>query len=170
MVRLGNHHFRNQRIWGICFSWILGLCIGFVYSLHISADSLSFFHLIPYNRASLMSLLLIIILPFVISAILIYYSKPFFLFFIVLFKAFCFSFCSCSIIITFGWAGWLIRWLLLFSDSCSVVLWLWFLFRYSVNTTSCISTDLFLCITASVSVGCFDSCILAPFSVLLLNY
>lgn len=149
--------------------WLSGLYAGYAFFSHISASSITLMLSVAENRMSIVGLLLSRILPFVIFAISLRYSKLFFVFTVIFLKAFSFSWCACSLTVAFGDAGWLVRWLLLFSDSCSVVLLLWFLFRNTVNSGTSLRTDLSLCITASVAIGCVDFCFVSPFAEMLIN-
>ena len=163
-----NYKNRHRLILAAC--WLLGLYAGYTFLSHTSVSSVSLMLLVAENRMSIVGRLLFLVLPFVITAVSLRYSKPFFVFLFIFLKAFCFSWCAYGLTVAFLDAGWLVRWLLLFSDSCSVVLLLWFLFRNPVATGTSLRSDLLFCTTASVAIGCVDFCFISPFAEMLINH
>lgn len=164
-----SYSFRHWQTFYISFFWVLGLLIGFIFASYSSAQSISLMRSVALSRMSISGLLLFQILPFICSAIFLHHSRSFFLYITVLLKALCFSCCSCCISIAYGDAGWLTRWLLLFSDSFSVILLLWFLLRNSADNESHLGIELLFCITTLITVGCVDFGVVAPFVETLLK-
>ena len=149
--------------------WILGLFLGCYFASRIPADTVSLMRSVTDDRLSIVAIILVLILPLFMSAILLRITMPVLIFPLVLIKAFCFSFCSYGLVIAFADAGWLVRWLLVFSDSCIVVLLLWFWFRNIAGDRRTLKADLAVCSIASALIVFFDYLIVSPFTQMLFH-
>lgn len=112
---------RKQRVF-LAFSWFLGLGAGGVI-FRLSGEHISsLMPLAAASQLSIVSLFLWISLPFLLTAYAVYVSKPCILPVICFFRAFLYGYMLCGVFYAFGDSGWLIRWLLLFTDTCSCTL------------------------------------------------
>ena len=128
--RINIVHFLSQ--WGrvsryaVALCWLSGLLLGFIAansanSVLISAISTSVGSPVPFAR-----LVLICILPFVVSYLAFSLNEHWLLLATCLFEAFCFGYCAAGIGLAYGAAGWLIRFLLLFSDCMTIPVLLYY--------------------------------------------
>lgn len=165
MARFLHHVLRSlQRKWEIvflafCFS--MGLVFGTL-SFYRADLSSSLMHGAISGSVSIVHLLSVILLPFLLSALAVFFSKPKLIFAIAFLKAFNFAFISAGVFAAFGCGGWLVRWLLMFSDCLTMpLLWLYWLrnafgcraFRiWEVGTTA----------AAYCLIGCLDYYFIMP--------
>lgn len=154
----------------LCCTWFLGLVLGYCFSFQISDIFASLMLSVADSRLSIVGLFFSLIFPFFISAVLLRYTSPLAILPLVFIKAFSFSLCACAVTFAFGDAGWLVRWLLIFSDSFLIVLLLWFWLKNISEEKRTIKTDLLLCIIASGLIGCADLCFVSPFLVMLFDH
>ena len=106
----------------LAFSWLLGLGAGGFVSRNAGDHIVSLMRLAPMCQMSIVGLFFNILLPFLLSAFAVYVGLPKLMLIICFGKAFTYAFVVCGIFACYDGSGWLIRWLLLFSDSCSLVL------------------------------------------------
>ena len=112
---------------------LLAACflVGFVLGVRMSCGvdfSVSLMRGAMAGSVSIVSLLCVLLLPLLFSALAVYFSKPRLLYCIAFVKAFAFAFVSAAITSGFASAGWLARWLLMFSDCLSLpLLWMYWL-------------------------------------------
>ena len=109
-------------------------------------------------------------LPLVLSILIVRFRRIYFLYILAAFKAFSFSFCLCAIGYCFGSAGWLIRFLLLFSDSCILPCLIWLWLRCFSRKCIAFKKDLTACIGITVLVGFIDYFVISPFLLSVFNY
>lgn len=112
---------------------------------------------------SIVSLLSVTALPFLLSALVVFFSCHGLLFVISFGKGFLFSFVSMGTLACFGCAGWLVQLLLCFSDlvSLPILYWFWLrCFRYPEDGFHCIGL-----LTAALLflISSLDYCLIAPF-------
>lgn len=106
----------------LAFSWVLGLGFGGLVFRSGGETAVSLMRLALYEQVSIVSLFFSALLPFLFSAFAVYLHCPWLLMVICFFRAFLYSYFLCSLFAAFGSAGWLLRWLLLFTDSCTAAL------------------------------------------------
>lgn len=109
--------------------WSLGLICGAWFSTSAGDAYLSLMRSATCARMSIFSLLGTLLLPFMISALAVLMDAPILIFFISFAKGFSFSFVSLGTVLAFPAGGWLVRWLLMFSDVCVNPVLLFFMFR-----------------------------------------
>jgi len=107
--------------------WFFGLIAGVFLFLYAGTPTFSLMHRIPCGTVTIVSLLITGSIPFLLTAYAVLLSRPWLIFAICLCKACLFSFVLMGISVAFSSSGWLIRSLLLFSDSiyCSILSFLW---------------------------------------------
>lgn len=150
--------------------WILGLVCGLYFVS--SADSLLFepFYVASFNRTSIFGILVVTLLPIAVSAIAAYFSVPVLIYALCIFKAFCFSTVLCGVVLVFGYSGWLIRFLLVFSESFMVGLlfWLWYNILSSERNT--VHRDLLISTAIAAAIGTVDYFLVSPYLAVLMHY
>ena len=143
--------------------WILGILLGLYIAVSLPDNSRQIVAALTQSRVSVVSIIGCFFVPVILSAI-VWKVKYLALFFVLAFlKAVCYGFCFCTIGHVFRDAGWLLRWLFLFSDSCSSALLLWFWYRNITPMDHRVTKDLFICGIISAGVILFDICYVIPF-------
>ncbi|MBE6976079.1 MAG: hypothetical protein E7439_02640 [Ruminococcaceae bacterium] len=112
-------------------------------------------------------LLATVVLPYLFAAFAVYISKPKLLYLICFVKAFCFAMCGYGICVAYGSAGWLVRWLLQFSDICTVPVLCWFALRHLKGKGRTFRTDAMFYGGIVMLVGYLDFSLISPFLVIL---
>ena len=127
-----SYPFRKSHVFLLALSWVLGLKFS-NYLFGIAGSNLApQMPLAAMSQPSIFGLLTSFWLPFLFSAWAVYISAPKLLYLIAFVNAipaglFCSAVCA-----SFGSAGWLVRFLLLFTDICGTV----FLFHYWLRHVS----------------------------------
>lgn len=149
--------------------WIIGFLFGCYLGWQLTDSGTLLIRNAVWFPSSFFSLYFVLFLPFVLSAIFIRISAPLLSLVVVFLKALSVGCCACGVIVAFSSAGWLIRSLLLFSDSLIVVLLLWFWIRNIAGDRKKLSTDVFLCAVISFIISCIDYFAVSAFLAALLN-
>ena len=119
--------FRNLKHNGFFRAVILLICwSGFlIFGIYSAAQvryiNSSLMRALINSRMTIVSLACVVFLPFFCSVVAFRLRWRLLLFLVVCIKAFAFGYSCCLVYLTFGNAGWLMRWLLVFTDSISVV-------------------------------------------------
>lgn len=163
------HWWRKSCRCFLAFFWVTGLACGIL--VHLTAGSL----LVPLMRSaacapvSIFGLLCVSVLPFLLSAFVVFLSKPVLLLPICFGKAFLFSFVSLGIYQAFGSAGWIFRWLLLFNDCACVPLLYWFWLRYLSGDRPLYCWEAALILSLEMLIGSVNYNIISPFLARLIE-
>lgn len=125
-------HFRAQSNKQCClmaFLWGAGLLFGILLCILSPYETTDILYGVIGTKPSLLSLLLVCMLPVVLSAIAV--CSPLFpiAYILVFLSAVSHGFCGTVIYLAVGDAAWLLRPIFLFSASCSSVLMWWLLFQ-----------------------------------------
>lgn len=144
-------------------AWLLGLVSGAVLSIFAGDPLFSMMRAAASSCVSIPGLLSATLLPLLFSAFAVYISKPWLLIPIAFGKAFLFSYLSVGVMIAFGSAGWLIWWLLMFSDSCSLPLLWWFWLKAVSQPRGSLIRRTGFALAAAAVIGSVDYCIVSPF-------
>lgn len=152
----------------ICAVWTSAFFFGCMISKLCSVTTVSLMRSLLYQRPSIVSLLAVIILPFLISFCVFQAQKPYLIMPLIFAKAAMFGFTTASVAFAFGSAGWMLRWLLLFSDSLAnaVLLCLWL--KHATSKDSAYITDLCIYIAIVICFVCFDVYIIGPYLLTLI--
>ena len=166
-------HFISQRnkvvsLLLLALFWTTGLLIGHIVATKISVSLLV--RAFTLERVSIVGLVIATIFPLFISAAAIRLSRHFLILPIAFAKAMLFSFCACVLTLVYNDAGWLARWLYLFSDSIMSVFLLLFWARNALWSAETLKKDFVTCTIAASFLICIDYFIVSPFSVMLFNY
>ena len=148
--------------------WFTGLILGITCSLAADESVFALMRLAPRCQVSIVGLFAVMLLPFLFTAVAVWFHKPWLILPIACFKAVSFGYSNLVTVLSFGSAGWLVRILLLFSDICTlpVLCWLWL--RYIPGNRSLKHSDLAVCIVAILIIGCIDHCFVLPYLATLI--
>ena len=106
----------------LALSWLLGLGLGGLVFRYAGEPMLSLMPLAANSQLSIVSLFLSTSLPFLLCAFGAHLRQPRLVMMVCFGKAFLYGFTICGVFAAFGDSGWLIRLLLLFTDSLACVL------------------------------------------------
>jgi hypothetical protein len=147
-------------------------CAGFsfgIYTACISDPSIfSLMRMAASSHVSIVRVLLVVLLPFLISAIAVLLSNRLLLHLVVLIKSIFYGFCMYAICLEFDHAGWLMCMLLLLTDSVVLLSVHWFALRQRIVFKSAYR-ELSLLTLLCVGVGFFDATVISPFLTRLFN-
>ena len=163
MQHVRHFYLRRKRKFFLASIWICGLYFG---SFAASQNSalVSMMRTAAQSRVSIVSLLPVLLLPFLISAFAVSISKPWLIILVCFSKAFSFGLHVGAISIAFGSAGWLARMLLLFSAGCCVPVLYWFWLRhFSGRYRSAVWRDFGICSGIVLFIGFLDCGIISPY-------
>ena len=167
MARLLHRFFpkytRKSATTFLAFCWISGFLLGLTLSVSAGGFSASQMRSAATGSVSIVSLLGTCLLPFLISAIAVYLSKPGFLFPLAFLRAAVFAFVSMGITVSFGSSGWLFYHLLMFCDIGSMVLLYLYMLRHIDGLRRFSLSGSIPYIAALFFISSFDYCIVAPF-------
>lgn len=149
---------------GVC--WICGLLVG----MYAAAGAGDLLLLTMRGNCLAVSIsgLLITLLPFLLTAIAVFLPHPGFLIPVILWKAFTYGFCAYGLAIVYHGAAWLVRILLMFSQTATVPLLMWLWLRKCNSSELFRSGELAACGAAVVVVGILDYCLISPLAVTLI--
>ena len=117
----------------------------------------------PSLHVSVPGLVACVYLPFLFAAFAVFLSHPSLLPLICFYKMFLFSWCGCSMVSTFGSAGWLVQMLVQFSDNLSLPMLCWFCVRHVDGRVESVTRDFLICTLWVLIVGITDLCVVSPF-------
>lgn len=166
MDRFLHPHFltisRKPSIPVLAFVWILGLLSGCLLSARAGTSFFLTMRTADFRGVSIIGLLSVFVLPLLFSALAVFIDQIWLLVPIAFAKAFCFSFLAFGITAAFDGAGWLIRWLLMFSDCCSLPLLWWYWLRSVSGSDVHYARGTIACFAAALAVGCVDYGLICP--------
>ena len=151
-----------------CLIWICWL-IGLLCGMCSAAGAGDIILLTMRGDVSTVSIpgLLIISLPFLLTAVAVFLSHPCVLVPLVLWEAFRFGFCAYGFVISFGGAYWLAWLLLMFPRVATVPLLMWLWLRSCDVPNRCRIGEIAACGAAVALVGVVDHCLIAPCAAVL---
>lgn len=154
---------RKHSCFYLALCWFWGLLCGAVFFQHSRPFALSLMRSAIGAPVSIVGLFCIGFLPFLFTAFAVYISQPRLLLLTCFCKACAFSFAFAGIYEAFGSAGWLLRILLLFSDSVyTLFLYCLWLRLLSGRQFRCFSDTVIYFLIAVWTCG-VDYYIIAPF-------
>lgn len=152
----------------LALCWCAGLLGGCLAFLNWGMAENSWMRGVPGGTVSIVSLVEITLIPFLISAFAVCFSMAWVIYPVCFCKAVWMGFVSLGILQAFGAAGWLVRWLLLFSDLLGAPLLYGFWLRHLPGrpVASVWETGMHLAVFALL--GSVDYRIVSPFLASLL--
>lgn len=165
---LADHRWRRIGPLLLALCWCAGLLCGCLAFLNWGIPNASRMLGAPYGAVSIVSLVEITLIPFLISAFAVCFSVAWVIYPVCFCKAVLTGFVSLGILHAFAQAGWLMRWLLLFSDLLGAPLLYGFWLRHLPGkpTASVWEAGVFLSVFALL--GSVDYRMVSPFLASLL--
>lgn len=154
----------------LAFSWLCGLGFGVLVFSYAGNSHIPLMRMAATSHMSIVSLLSVLILPFLLSAFAVFCFRPQLLLAVSFGKAFSFAFVSISAIAAFGSAGWLVRLLLMFSEMLSLPLLFWFWLRYISGDFRPAPAAIFLTAALVFLIGSVDHCYISPMLARLIEF
>ena len=149
-------------------AWLTGLLFGIFFVPYAGEAYISLMRSAAGCAVSIVGLFAMVLVPFLLAALAVFYNLPALIYLLGFTKAFSHALCAGGIAAAFGSAGWLIRFLLLFSDCCTLPLLCWFMMRCLDSGKQYLRKDLSACLIISVAVCGFDYLIVSPLLVTLI--
>ena len=153
----------------LAISWFLGIALGCLAAETARSVLVDLIRRCVGAEQSIIGVLTVTALPFLLSAFAVSFSKPWLLLFISTCKAFSFSFCAWGICLAFGQSGWLVLFLLLFSDVLLVPLLYFYWLRHIRGDQGPDVWELPVLLAAAITVAFIDHQFVAPFLVALMK-
>ena len=147
--------------------WIVGMALGTSLSAAASNSFSSVMRMAPQSPVSVVGLAVTVLLPFLLSAFAVYKDKPQALYVVCFIKIFHLMFSGFSIWSAFGSAGWLVRFLLQFSDICTTPILCWFSLNNIDGRKIRWQRDLLISAGIYMCVCCLDLLFISPFLALI---
>lgn len=164
---LGTAPKRSQLCFSMCF--IIGLLLGALLARFTIGRGNATIVMAATCSALLPVQIVIMVVPLAISVLAVRLSASIAFFPLCLIRSFTFGYCSCGVFMAFQSAGWLIKGLLLFSDSILIVPLLWFWLRHLDGSRQHLKSDALLYVGFSLIVCFLDFLYISPFLALILQ-
>lgn len=164
---LHSHNFRRGLV---ALFWITGLLLGYYFSLHIPPETASSICTITSAPVSFAGLFFSQIIPFVLTAVFVWFRISVLILPVVFLKAVSFSFSSSALALSFWDAGWLLYRFYTFADSWSVIILLWLWYSCADREVSNFNSRLLLSVITTSCGCCFDYFIVSPFLLALFKH
>lgn len=146
----------------LSFLWLFGFVIGLALSYPGIHSFSLWMRAAEFGSVSIVWLYISLFLPFLFSAIAVFFRLNWLVYVIAFCKAFFFGFCVSGILFTCRSAGWLVCLLLFFSDF-SLLPWLYFFMRRCLNRISFLRAELTSFAAFVFLVVSIDRCVISPF-------
>lgn len=147
----------------LALAFLGGLLVGAYVHIAAEYDTVSWMRGALDGHVSIVGLLSVIFLPFLFSAFAVYASQRWLLVPIAFCKAVSFAQSACGISVAFGSAGWLLRFLLMFTDILTLPLLVLFWLRYCGGGQKLKWFSVFPYLCAAASIGSVDFFMISPF-------
>ena len=154
----------------LAFSFFLGLVFGLFVFCCSGEPLYSMMRRCLFSSVSIVGFLSGATLPFLLSALAVFFSKPCLTYLISFVEAFLFCYVSLLIIFVFQPAGFFVRFLLLFGDFLSLPVLYFFWHRSLSENPIKDFSGIFLFLSTGCLIGCFDYCLISPFSTDLIFF
>ena len=153
----------------LAFFWITGVLSGILISHSAGSYVSTLMRSYLYGSVSIIRLVLVLYLPFLLSAIAVSFSGCWMLFPIAFMKGFLFSLIAMGIFRVYGCAGWLMHWFLCFSDLMLMPLLFWYWIRLLDAAPSAALREGVFLLAPVFCIGSIDYCLVLPFFAELAN-
>ncbi len=149
-----------------CF-FTFGLLLSFLAASAVGEALLPAMRMVQFSHVSIIGLLSALIIPVFISAFAVYSNESWIIPILAFLKSFTFGYCAFAITAAFGSAGWLVRYLILFSDIHLICILWWFWLRHYPEKGKRILLDTAIAVTTAVFICLLDLLLIEPFRLLL---
>lgn len=150
--------------------WLAGLCCGTAAYLSSDGQLISLMRSVLYAPVSIVGMLCVTVLPFLLSALAVFLSRPAWLLPICFGKAFLCSFVSMGVFQAFGAAGWLLRWFLLFGDCVNIPVLYWFWLRHLCREQPLDGWECTLLCSLGLLICSINYSVVSPFLTSLIEF
>ena len=140
----------------------LGLMLGTLLAASADTSLFPLMRQVAFNPVSIVTSLAAQLLPFLIAAYAVSISRPWLLTTVCSYKLFSFAYTGALIQIAFGSAGWLVRFLFLFSDIILVPCLCWYCFRRTMGEYDG-KKDFGICVGIAAATALISYLIISPF-------
>ncbi len=149
-------------LWTACY--VVGICLA-------SEDPyiISLMRRVIYSPVSIVGLTAVLGLPLIITVLAFCFKSLAVIYIYSAMKAFCSGMIEFAICAAFGYAGWMVSILLLFSSMCSTVLLLLMLLQHIEGFKPSFAQDVIHCFIAVFIIGSIDYFLVSPFFVSLVG-
>lgn len=154
----------------LALSWIIGILIGVYSGISAGPFVLSLMRMAGDAHMSIVGLLVCMSLPFLISAFLLSLRIPWFVPVVAFFKACSYGFCALAIVRAFGSAGFLVKFLFLFSDTLTLPVLYWFWLRQLSCSCGSLKKDLVTALGIVAVIVLLDHLLISPFLVNIIEF
>lgn len=115
--------------WVLACVWFSGFLLGIFFFFRTVPYCVSLMRGLSISSVSIVGVMFCILLPFLISAFAVYYSRTLIVFAVCFFKTFCYMVVSCMILSSYNGAGWLYCQLLMVHEILSLPILYCFVYR-----------------------------------------
>lgn len=161
--------WRRNCYFFLAFFWLSGVLAGILVCRYHYDAFYPLMRSILYSSVSIVDLLAVITLPFLVSALAVYISKPLLLLAAAFGRAFLSSVVTFAVIQYYSGAGWLLKIFLCFSSCCSSLLLYLFWLRHISGIRKFSVWEMFLFLSAALLIISFDVTVISPFFAKLLS-
>ena len=163
--------FRNRHIPFVsyCACWLFGILISHLVFQFARPVLLSVMPGITRGALSIIGCVFVAFLPFLITGFAVYFHIPGLIYPLCIFRSFIGSITALSIMFMFGSGGWLMHFLLCFSQNCSSVLLLFF-WMYRCYYSKQATKVYWFCFCFTMLLGIFDLLVISPFAAGITTY
>lgn len=159
---------QRQIILALC--WSFGLLFGFLLSHTQTELDVSWMHGFLYSTVSIVSLLRVVLLPFLLSAFAVLLSAPALILPVSFCKAFLHGYAVYSLSRTFGVVGWVVSGVFLFSNWASVPVCYWYWHRALTQPPARMWCRFSLTLLLLLGIAFADHFIISSFRAGLIDY
>ena len=150
----------------LAFTWLAGFLSGLLFSLQPGMDAvISRFSMI--TRLTIPGLMCILLFPLALSCIAVFKPQIFYL--LSFLKALCFGYCSGCVLLMCVGAGWLVKFMLLFSDMLYHPCLFWFWIQHADGNREHLREHIVICLCIAIFIGLLDYFLVSPFLAMLLD-
>ena len=142
--------------------WFAGLILGIVYT-YCTQPFASLMRSAVSGSVSIVGLGAVLFLPYLLTVSTVCFFRSVCLIPIAFCKAFFYATCATGVALSFGGSGWLIRWLLLFSDTASLPVLYWMWLRSLEEHRNPRNQAFWVSAGALAIIGVTDYMVIAPF-------
>ena len=151
-----------------CIAFMLGLLAGVLFITQYPFYSLM--RLLSYPQMSIVVGFFVSATPFLVFYIVVRCSVNFLIMPLAFLKALCFMYCFGGISFVYTDAGWLVRFLLLFTDCFSVPLLIWYVGRILRKNQKSLNRGTGFCLVVLLVIRWIDYSVISPFVSELLSF
>lgn len=157
-------------VWILAFVWLAGFVSGAVLSHLTGTSIISLMRAATESRVSIVELVICNIFPLLLTACAVYYSIPVAAECIIFFRALSYGYIVLGVLTAFGFGGWLIGILLLFSSGIVNSLILWLMLCTDKMHNQAFGSSVAVSVSSALVVTVVDYLYIAPFLVRILDH